>query len=165
MDVGSWTDHGSTGVASSKGKPYNAIDGNLIQDDKKQFHMAFGSFWQDLYITSMQGPSGSEAAIRRAGSDKQIAFQPAGEHAMEAAYIYKHDGAYYLFFSVGKCCGLDKKRPAKGAEYKIMVCKSSSGGPSGPYADKSGKACTGGGGTTVLPSHNWVYAPGKLAIT
>jgi arabinan endo-1,5-alpha-L-arabinosidase len=162
MDVGSWTDHGSTGVASSKGKPYNAIDGNLIQDDSGQFHMAFGSFWQDLFISPIQGPSGSEAGLRRTGSDKQIAFQPSGEHAVEAAYIYKHDGAYFLFFSAGKCCGLDKNRPAKGAEYKIMACKST-GGPSGPYVDKSGKRCTEGGGTAVLPSHDWVYAPGKLS--
>ncbi|KAM0148513.1 hypothetical protein ACHAPC_000864 [Botrytis cinerea] len=30
MEVGSWTDHGATGVASSAGKLYNAIDPNLI---------------------------------------------------------------------------------------------------------------------------------------
>jgi arabinan endo-1,5-alpha-L-arabinosidase len=160
MDPGSWKDHGSSGVASSKGKPYNAIDGNLIHDDGGQLHMAFGSFWQDLYIASM---SGGESGLRKTGGDKQIAFQPSGEHAVEAAYIYKHDNTYWLIFSAGKCCGLDKKRPAKGAEYKIMACKSTKG-PEGPYVDKSGKRCTEGGGTTLLPSHDWVYAPGGQGV-
>lgn len=31
MEVGSWTDLGATGIASSTGKDYNAIDPNLIK--------------------------------------------------------------------------------------------------------------------------------------
>lgn len=48
MEVGSWTDHGSTGVRSSSGSPYNAIDPNLIEAGSS-YLMNFGSFWGDIY--------------------------------------------------------------------------------------------------------------------
>jgi arabinan endo-1,5-alpha-L-arabinosidase len=120
-------------------------------------YMAFGSFWQDLFIAPIEGPS-----IKKLGGDKQIAFQPAGEHAVEAAFVYEHEGFWYLFFSAGKCCGLDKNRPAKGQEYKILVCRSKS--PTGGYEDRGGKDCKQGGGTVLLPSHDWVYAPGGQGV-
>jgi arabinan endo-1,5-alpha-L-arabinosidase len=119
--------------------------------------MAFGSFWQGLYIAPMDTPPN-----KKAGGERQIAYQPAGEHAMEAAFVFPHEGSWYLFFSVGKCCGLDKNRPARGAEYRIMACKSKS--PMGPFEDKSGKDCKQGGGVVVLPSHDWVYAPGGQGV-
>jgi hypothetical protein len=48
MEAGSWTDHGSTGIASSSGKAYNAIDPNLIKVGSS-YYMNFGSFWGDIY--------------------------------------------------------------------------------------------------------------------
>ncbi|KAF2430397.1 endo-alpha-1,5-arabinanase precursor [Tothia fuscella] len=152
----SWTDHGSTGVGSSKGKPYNAIDGQLVSRGNEHY-MAWGSFWQDLFIAPMSNPP-----TKKAGGDKQIAYQPGGEHAVEAPYIFEHEGFWYLFYSAGKCCALDKQRPARGAEYKIMACRSKS--VTGPYADQGGKDCKQGGGHTVLPSHDWVYAPGGQGV-
>lgn len=47
MEVGSWTDHGATGIASSSGKPYNAIDGALVQATDGSYYVTFGSFWSD----------------------------------------------------------------------------------------------------------------------
>jgi arabinan endo-1,5-alpha-L-arabinosidase len=153
----SWTDRGSTGVVSSKGKPYNAIDGALVHAGDKTY-ITFGSFWQDLFIASVDG----RPNIKKAGGEKQIAYQPGGEHAVEAPFIYEHDGFWYLFYSAGKCCGLDKNRPARGQEYKIMVCRSKS--PTGGFEDKGGKDCRQGGGTVLLPSHDWVYAPGGQGV-
>ena len=40
--------------------------------------------------------------------------------------MVKYGSYYYLFYSVGKCCGYDASRPAAGAEYKIRVCRSGS---------------------------------------
>jgi arabinan endo-1,5-alpha-L-arabinosidase len=76
--------------------------------------------------------------------------------------VLPHQGGYYLFFSAGKCCGLDKNRPARGAEYRILVCRA--GRPEGPYVDKSGKDCTKGGGTLLLGSHENIYAPGGQGV-
>jgi arabinan endo-1,5-alpha-L-arabinosidase len=156
-DMESWTDHGATGISSKAGKNYNAIDGALYWDGGK-FVMSFGSFWQDLFSVGMKNPplatTGSAAV--------NIAFKPEGEHAQEAPFIAKNGNYHYLFFSVGKCCGFDANRPAKGQEYKIQVCRSTSA--TGGFVDKAGKSCTQGGGTTVLESHSWVYGPGGQGV-
>lgn len=93
--------------------------------------------------------------VASGAASTNIAYVPSGDHAQEASFVYKYGSYYYLFFSVGKCCGYDANRPAAGQEYKIKVCRSST--PTGGYVDKSGKKCTEGGGTTVLESHDWVY--------
>lgn len=49
MDVGSWTDRGSTGIRSTAGSAYNAIDANLVQTTTGAYYMSFGSFWGDIY--------------------------------------------------------------------------------------------------------------------
>jgi arabinan endo-1,5-alpha-L-arabinosidase len=120
MESGSWTDHGSTGVASSSSKPYNAIDGNLIDVDGT-YYMNFGSFWHDIY----QAPMNS-AATKIASSSYNLAYDSSGTHAVEGAYMYKYGSYYYLFYSAGICCGYDTSMPASGEEYKIKVCRSTS---------------------------------------
>jgi arabinan endo-1,5-alpha-L-arabinosidase len=120
--------------------------------------MSFGSFWSDLFSVNMNNPPLKSAG----GAATGIAFKPEGEHAQEAAFITKNGNYHYLFFSVGKCCGFDANRPAKGAEYKIQVCRSASA--TGGFVDKAGKKCTEGGGTTVLESHSFVYGPGGQGV-
>ncbi|CAG7945929.1 unnamed protein product [Penicillium nalgiovense] len=156
MEFGSWTDHGATGIASSPSKPYNAIDANLFNDGGT-YYMNFGSFWHDIY----QAPMNS-AATKVASSSYNIAYDPAGDHAVEGAYMYKYGSYYYLFYSAGICCGYDTSRPASGAEYKIKVCRSTS--PTGGFVDAAGAACTSGGGTVVLESHGTVYGPGGQGV-
>lgn len=120
MDLNSWTDKGTTGIASSSSKAYNAIDPNLINVDGT-YYMNFGSFWHDLY----QAPMNS-AATKVAASSYNIAYDSSGTHAQEGAYMYKYGSYYYLFYSSGICCGYDTSMPASGAEYKIKVCRSTS---------------------------------------
>ncbi|KAJ5227696.1 hypothetical protein N7489_008404 [Penicillium chrysogenum] len=156
MESGSWTDRGATGIASSSSKAYNAIDGNLFNDGGT-YYMNFGSFWHDIY----QAPMNS-AATKVASSSYNLAYDPAGTHAVEGAYMYKYGRYYYLFYSAGICCGYDTSRPASGAEYKIKVCRSTS--PTGGFVDAAGTACTSGGGTVVLESHGTVYGPGGQGV-
>jgi arabinan endo-1,5-alpha-L-arabinosidase len=158
MDVGSWTDHGSIGVTSGASTSYNAIDGNLLVDGSNMY-MTFGSFWTDIYQISMKNPPLTVAAP--ATTSRQLVYDKAFD-SIEAAYLFKSGSFYYLFFSQGQCCGLDTKRPAAGKEYKIKVCRSSS--PTGGFVDKAGKSCTQGGGTVVLESHGFVYAPGGQGV-
>jgi arabinan endo-1,5-alpha-L-arabinosidase len=128
MESGSWTDHGSTGIASSSSKAYNAIDGNLIDVDGT-YYMNFGSFWHDIY----QAPMNS-AATKVASSSYNIAYNATGSHSEEGSYMYKYGSYYYLFFSSGTCCGYDTSMPAAGEEYKIMVCRSTS--PTGGFVSE-----------------------------
>jgi arabinan endo-1,5-alpha-L-arabinosidase len=118
MDVGSWTDHGSSGVSSSSGKAYNAIDGNLIWDGSA-FYMNFGSFYGDIYQVPMKNPP-----ISSSGAAYNIEFNSTGTRPSEGSFVFTWGDYFYLFFSSGSCCNLDKSRPAKGEEYKIMVCRS-----------------------------------------
>jgi len=118
MDCGSFRDLGTTGVESRTGDNYNAIDGNLLKDGSS-YLFSFGSFYSNLYQVNMANPP-----TKSSGSQRPLAFEPAGEHPEEAPYMVKYGSYYYLFYSVGKCCGYDASRPAAGAEYKIKVCRS-----------------------------------------
>ena len=121
MDVGSWTDHGATGVTSSSGKPYNAIDPNLVVLSNGAYQMNFGSFWGDLYQVPMTSPTAHGSV-----SAAQVAYDPSGAHSEEGSFLYYRSGYYYLFYSHGQCCGLDSSKPAAGQEYQVRVCRSTS---------------------------------------
>ncbi|KAL2112937.1 hypothetical protein VUR80DRAFT_6059 [Thermomyces stellatus] len=155
LDVGTWTDLGSTGVESVEGTPYNAIDPNLINAGGT-WYMNFGSFWEDLFQVPMNDPP--EQAN---GTPNQIAFDPVTT-AVEGVAMFQQGEFYYLFYSKGSCCGYDAELPAPGEEYKIMVCRSDS--PTGGFVDANGTPCTEGGGTVVLESHGSVYGPGGQGV-
>ncbi|KAI0191901.1 glycosyl hydrolase [Astrocystis sublimbata] len=157
LDVGSWTDHGATGVKSDSSKPYNAIDANLISADGRNF-LTWGSFWKDIYQAEMKG---APLTLVSGASSRQVAFDPATTE-VEGAFVFKNGDFYYLFYSKGKCCGYDRNMPPAGAEYKIMACRSAS--PTEGFVDKNGVACTNGGGTVVLESHGNVYGPGGQGV-
>ncbi|CAI4213482.1 unnamed protein product [Parascedosporium putredinis] len=156
MEAGSWADGGTTGVESSTGMAYNAIDAALVQVGSS-YLMNFGSFWGDIYQVPMNA-----AATAIAGTPYQIAYDPAGAHAVEGAFMHYRAGMYYLFFSAGTCCGYNDNKPAPGAEYRILVCASASA--TGPFVDRQGRSCRNGGGTVVLESHDHVYGPGGQGV-
>ncbi|KAL2022171.1 hypothetical protein VTK56DRAFT_6000 [Thermocarpiscus australiensis] len=157
MDVGTWTDVGSVGVTSNPTKPYNAIDANLINAGGN-YYLTFGSFWRDIHQVPM---AGTPTKVQSGSSAYQVAYDPS-DTAMEGATLFRYGSYYYLFFSKGSCCGYDTNRPPAGKEYRIMVCRSSSA--TGNFVDQSGRSCTSGGGTVVLPSHDWVYGPGGQGV-
>lgn len=159
MEVGSWTDHGATGVASDSSKLYNAIDPTVFADASGNYYMTFGSFWDDIYEVAMANPP-----TKASGTSFNIAYNASSDHAEEASFIYLRGttGYYYLFFSAGACCGYDTDKPAAGLEYSIRVCRSTS--VTGPYVDANGVSCASSGGTTVLASHDYVYGPGGQGI-
>lgn len=158
-DLVSWRDHGSTGIESARGAAYNAIDPHVLKTADGAFVMTFGSWWQDLHTVPMQNPPHRVAAGGPA--PRQVAFDPKTT-AVEGAFVFPWGSYFYLFYSKGACCGFDKNRPAPGAEYKIMVCRSSS--PTGGFVDRNGVDCTRGGGTVVYESFQFVYGPGGQGV-
>lgn len=120
MEEGTWTDHGSIGVESREGDQYNAIDANLLVDGSANY-MIFGSFWQNIFQVTLNGDATSPVT-----APANVAFDPAGTHAVEGAYLYKYGDTYYLFYSWGSCCKYDQGMPAPGEEYRIKVCRSKS---------------------------------------
>lgn len=155
MDVGTWSDRGTTGVVSNSKKPYNAIDPNLIEVSGA-YYLNFGSYWQGIYQAPMRNPP-----ILSSKSPYQVGFT--GDYqVLEAAYMFHYGKYYYLFTSKGQCCNLDKSRPASGKEYRILVCRSSSA--AGGFVDKNGVDCRAGGGTVVRASEGYYYAPGGQGV-
>ena len=107
----------------------NAIDGNLFVAADGTYKMNFGSFWSDLFQIEMTATP--TKVVKPVTSATQIAFVPTSPQAQEGGFGYRYGNYYYLFFSVGSCCGYDTNRPAPGKEYKIQVCRSSN--VSGPF--------------------------------
>ncbi|KAK3050307.1 hypothetical protein LTR09_008456 [Extremus antarcticus] len=158
MEPGSWTDHGSTGLSSTTGDLYNAIDANPLPTSAGENVLTFGSFWGDIFQT----PLNADLLTVTGASPYQIEFNDTGTRPSEGGYVVEREGYSYLFFSSGVCCGYDATRPAAGEEYKIMVCRSST--VDGEYVDAAGRSCLDHGGTLVLGSHDNVYGPGGQGV-
>jgi arabinan endo-1,5-alpha-L-arabinosidase len=157
MDVGTWTDKGATGIASSSSKAYNAIDPNLIAVGST-YLLNFGSFWGDIYQVAL-----NSAATKGGGASAyQLAYTSVGTHPQEGSFMFYYSGYYYLLWSEGICCGYDTSKPASGAEYKIKMGRSKSA--TGSFVDKNGVSTKSGGGTVLLASHGTTYGPGGQGV-
>ncbi|KAH8649212.1 glycoside hydrolase, family 43 [Xylariales sp. PMI_506] len=158
MEPGSWTDRGAV-VESSSSTPYNAIDPNLVNGTgADEFYLTWGSYWSDIYQARLAIDGNF---IFASGNTEQIAYDPNNNHDTEGSTIYYHGGYYWLFLSRGVCCTYTPT-PTAGTEYHVVVCQSSN--PNGPFVDESGASCLTGGGTTILASHDEVYAPGGQGV-
>nr|ATY46024.1 endo-arabinanase [Talaromyces purpureogenus] len=154
MEPGSWTDHGIIGVPANSA--YNRIDPNWITIGGKQY-LQFGSYWQDIYQVALESPL-------QVGSNTphQIAYNASSNHRVEGSFLYQHGSFYYLFFSGGVAGSYTATYPAQGEEYRVHVCRSSSG--TGGFVDQAGISCLESGGTIILASHDQVYAPGGQGV-
>jgi arabinan endo-1,5-alpha-L-arabinosidase len=150
---GSWKHVGKVWQTSDT-DDYNAIDPNLVVDDTGWW-LSFGSFWSGLKMIRIDPDTGLPST-----KDKKLyalATRPSSvDGAVEAPYIVRHDGYYYLFAAFDACCrGLD-------STYRTMVGRSSK--VTGPYVDRTGKKMTDGGGTEILASHGSITGPGHPAV-
>jgi arabinan endo-1,5-alpha-L-arabinosidase len=76
--------------------------------------------------------------------------------------MFYYDGYYYLLWSHGICCDYENVKPAAGAEYRIMMGRSTSA--TGGFVDTNGVEVTNSGGTILLESHGVVYGPGGQGV-
>ena len=143
-----WEDQGMI-LQSVPGRDlWNAIDPNIVTDDKGQAWMSFGSFWSGIKLvklneawTGLAEPQEWHAIAQRA----RPAFTPdesGGPAEIEAPYIFKKSDYYYLFVSWGLCCQKEK------STYHLVIGRSKN--VTGPYLDKSGKDMLKGGGSLFL---------------
>lgn len=158
-----WVDKGMV-VRSKRGEDdWNAIDANLVIEDKNNVWLCWGSFWSGIKMRRVNPETGKlsekDTTLYSLGSrpregEPQI---PPVEGAVEAPYIISHNGYWYLFVSFDLCC--------RGTEstYKVVVGRSEK--VTGPYYDKEGKSMTEGGGTIILKAttENW-RGPGHPAV-
>ncbi|MFW6157493.1 MAG: arabinan endo-1,5-alpha-L-arabinosidase [Balneolaceae bacterium] len=144
-----WEDHGIV-VRSVPGRDmWNAIDPNIVIDGEGTPWMAFGSFWMGIKLVRMddnllkiaENPQQWHTIAARERSSKPGDTR-GGDAAIEAPFIFKRDGFYYLFVSHGLCCRGEE------STYKVVVGRSEK--VTGPYTDADGRELNDGGGTLVV---------------
>ena len=144
-----WIDRGAV-VESTAQDDFNTIDPAVTQDDQGKLWLAFGSFWSGIKLIQLDASTG-----KRIKPDSPV-YSLARSGAIEAAYIYRHGGAYYLFVNWGACCR------GTNSTYNVRVGRSK--GITGPYLDRDGKDLELGGGTLLLDSHPPFIGPGHAGI-
>ncbi len=160
-DADGWKDEGCL-VASKEGRDeWNAIDPNFFVDGEGQPWLTWGSFWDGIQLVPLdrktlhvkQGAVPRTIARRHAPGDTTAEPNPtskyAGTNAIEAPFVMRHEGYYYLFVSWDYCCRGTK------SNYRVAVGRSRNA--DGPYLDRDGKDMRMGGGTLILEGDRKVY--------
>ena len=147
-----WIDQGPV-IESSSADDFNAIDPGITVDGAGTPWMAFGSFWSGIRMIELSWPSGLRADT---AEPLHIAEREVPPNAIEAPYLLRHDGYWFLFVSLDNCCaGTD-------STYKIAVGRSDS--PTGPYVDREGVALAKGDGSLLLESEGDRIGPGGQSV-
>jgi arabinan endo-1,5-alpha-L-arabinosidase len=166
-----WIDHGKV-IQSIPGiTNWNAIDPNLITDEKGNPYLIFGSFWDGLKLVKLSPDAKSVvediSKIPTVASRKTDSNAPnppsvdnnpvdAGGNAIEAPFIFRKGKYYYLFASIDYCC------KGVSSTYKMIYGRAEK--LTGPYLDQAGKPMATGGGTILLQGDaNW-YGVGHNAV-
>lgn len=149
---GSWMDRGSVICSNVDSKDdFNAIDPNVVVDVEGKPWLSFGSFWSGIKLIPLD-----DTGARVGTSITALASRPGAGGALEAPFMVRRCGFYYLFVSWDKCCqGAD-------STYNIRVGRAAS--VTGPFVDKDGKAMLEGGGTLLLQGGVRYKGPGHNAI-
>ena len=172
-----WEDQGMI-VESIPGRDeWNAIDANVIVDEDGTGWLCFGSFWRGIKMFKLdetmlrmsepqewyplcRRPEGTAPVI--AGGADGLKLDPrgadfdAGNGAVEAPFLFRHGGYYYLFVSYDLCCR------GKNSTYKVVVGRSEK--VQGPYIDRDGMPLMQGGGTLVAGGDGRYSGMGHCAV-
>ena len=125
---------------------------DVFIDDDGQWYLFFGSFWTGIKAIRLDAKTGKAMPGDPEVTPVARRAPEVPDDPIEAAYVIKRGGWYYLFVSWDHCC--------KGAtsDYKIVVGRSKK--VLGPYRDASGVSMLAGGGTLLLESDRLWAGPG-----
>lgn len=151
-----WKDEGKV-LSSSRADDWNAIDPHLVLDEAGQPWLSFGSFWGGIKLRRIDPvtgkPSPQDETLYSLAARPRSKEQPG---AIEAPFIVRRNGYYYLFVSFDFCC--------RGARSTYHVRVGRSRRVTGPYVDRDGKPLLEGGGTLVIEGSGRWAGPGHCAV-
>jgi arabinan endo-1,5-alpha-L-arabinosidase len=161
-----WKDEGLV-LKSVAADDYNAIDPNIVLDENGQPWLSFGSFWSGIKMRRINAATGKlsdkdptlyslASRIKPDNADPAKTGLPPDWEAIEAPFIVRHEGFYYLFVSFDLCCR------GTHSTYRVMVGRSAK--VSGPYVDERGSPMLQGGGTEVLSANQRWLGPGGESL-
>ena len=158
-----WIDHGIVVQSIPYRDLWNAIDPQLVVADDGTPWLAFGSFWAGLRLVKLapdrlqiSQPQEWRSLAKRKRSVLIDDAEPEPA-SIEAPFIFRKNGWYYLFVSWDHCCrGVN-------SDYKVVVGRAKD--LRGPYLDANDERMDKGGGTLVIAGnprwpgigHNSVY--------
>ncbi len=148
-----WVDHGKVIESFPDKVDYNAIDANLARDERGDPWLVWGSFWTGIKLMRLDAATGKPS--KRDGRIHALAARP-GNTAIEAPFLVRKDGYYYLFVSFDQCCR------GVASNYKILVGRSQR--ITGPYTDYNGRPMLEGHATLVLAGYGPWRGPGHNGI-
>lgn len=135
-----WRDEGPLICSKGGRNNWNAIDPNFIIGEDGTPWLTFGSFWDGIQLVRLD----STMHVASGEQPRTIARRVTGgrENPVEAPFVFRHDGWFYLFVSWDYCCrGME-------STYKVAVGRSRT--VAGPYLDREGKDMADGGGTVFI---------------
>lgn len=144
-----WTDRGMV-IRSVATNDFNTIDPAPLRDAAGNLWLSFGSYWSGIKLVQLN-PAGS----RRLSPDAPI-YSLASHPSIEAPYLYRHGGYYYLFVNWGSCC------QGTNSTYNIRVGRSTR--VTGPYFDRDQANLLDGGGSLFLGAMGRFIGPGHIGI-
>ena len=161
-----WQDEGLV-LQSTASDDFNAIDPNIVLDEKGQPWLSFGSFWSGIKMRRIDATTGKLAAedpklyslagrLRPENPAPAKPGLPADWQAIEAPFLVRHGGFYYLFVSFDLCCR------GTHSTYRTMVGRSRE--VTGPYVDREGKELLKGGGSELLTANSRWLGPGGESV-
>jgi arabinan endo-1,5-alpha-L-arabinosidase len=161
-----WVDKGLV-LKSQVDDDFNAIDPNLVIDEKGQPWLAFGSFWNGIKMRQIDSQTGllsaKDTKLYSLASRKRPDNPPPNPpglpgdwQAIEAPFLVRHGDYFYLFVSFDLCCRGTK------SNYKTMVGRARS--VTGPYVDDKGTPMPEGGGTALLLGNSRWVGPGGESV-
>lgn len=161
-DSTKWRDTGCV-IRSIPGETdWNAIDPAVNFDDKGNAWMTWGSFWGGIQLvqlnkdlTAPRHGAVQKTIAKRAQKPIITESDTSSTHAIEAPFIMKHAGYYYLFVSWDFCCRGEK------SNYRVLVGRSRN--IDGEYKDRNGKRMIDGGGTPVCFNSERYVASGHCS--
>jgi arabinan endo-1,5-alpha-L-arabinosidase len=148
-----WVDEGLV-VETHTSSDHNAIDPNVVLDDEGIPWLSYGSHWSGIKMRRLDPETGKPSAE----DDTLYSLASRAEHprAVEAPFIIRKGGFYYLFVSFDQCCrGVT-------STYRVMVGRSED--VTGPYVDRDGAPMLEDGGTQVTFATDRWRGPGHNAI-
>ena len=153
-----WIDEGMVLRSWQERDDWNSIDPNLVIESPKSVWLTWGSFWGGIKLRRIDPATGKLSTMDTAMHS--ICSRPREQPingSVEAPFIVRHAGYWYLFASYDRCC-----RGAK-STYNVVVGRSRQ--IVGPYLDREGKSMAQGGGTKVIEATTPAWrGPGHQAI-
>jgi arabinan endo-1,5-alpha-L-arabinosidase len=165
-----WVDRGPVIVTTNDHNPgnpnydpalhndtFNAIDPCPVVDEQGRLWLSFGSYWTGIKLAPLDSATGK----RKPGDASlySLAFYDRDlrrQHAIEASYLHRHGGYYYLFVNWDYCC------EGVRSTYNIRVGRSRS--ITGPYRDEKGVDLRQSGGTLLLGTRGHEIGPGHAGV-